>query len=232
MAGSTHALPTAEAGTAVQARSRHFSPGREAWRRFRRHRLAVLSSVILMAMVLAILLGPFLWNVPINEIDFTARLKSPSWQHPLGTDDLGQDLLARMHLWRAHFAGRGPCRHVRRHRRRHHRRRHCRHVARRRRHRPDVAHRPVSVAAAAAAAAARDVSLPRFPQGRVRARGRRLHPHRHRHRRLALDAGGAARARAVPVAAREGVRRGGARAGRQQDASGGAPHPAQLRWAR
>ena len=96
MAGSTHVLPTAEAGTTVQARSRHFSPGREAWRRFRRHRLAVLSSVILMAMVLAILLGPFLWNVPINEIDFTARLKSPSWQHPLGTDDLGQDLLARV----------------------------------------------------------------------------------------------------------------------------------------
>jgi peptide/nickel transport system permease protein len=36
------------------------------------------------------------WNVPINEIDFTARLKGPSWAHPLGTDDLGQDLLARM----------------------------------------------------------------------------------------------------------------------------------------
>jgi peptide/nickel transport system permease protein len=47
-------------------------------------------------MVLAILFGPFLWRVPINEIDFTARLKQPSWAHPLGTDDLGQDLLARM----------------------------------------------------------------------------------------------------------------------------------------
>ena len=47
-------------------------------------------------MVLAILFGPFLWNVPINEIDFTARLQRPSWPHPFGTDDLGQDLLARM----------------------------------------------------------------------------------------------------------------------------------------
>ena len=37
-----------------------------------------------------------MWRVPINEIDFTARLKGPSWAHPLGTDDLGQDLLARM----------------------------------------------------------------------------------------------------------------------------------------
>ena len=34
--------------------------------------------------------------MPINEIDFTARLEGPSWQHPFGTDDLGQDLLARM----------------------------------------------------------------------------------------------------------------------------------------
>jgi peptide/nickel transport system permease protein len=96
MAGSTHALPSAEPGTAVQAGARHFSPWLEAWRRFRRHRLAVASGVVLIAMVLAILLGPLLWNVPINEIDFTARLKGPSWAHPLGTDDLGQDLLARM----------------------------------------------------------------------------------------------------------------------------------------
>ena len=34
--------------------------------------------------------------MPIDEIDFTARLKPPSWRHPFGTDDLGQDLLARM----------------------------------------------------------------------------------------------------------------------------------------
>jgi peptide/nickel transport system permease protein len=47
-------------------------------------------------MVLAILLGTTLWPVPINDIDFTARLGPPSWQHPFGTDDLGQDLLARM----------------------------------------------------------------------------------------------------------------------------------------
>jgi peptide/nickel transport system permease protein len=58
--------------------------------------MAVVSGVILLAIVLAILLGPLLWGVPINAIDFTARLHGPSWQHPLGTDDLGQDLLARL----------------------------------------------------------------------------------------------------------------------------------------
>jgi peptide/nickel transport system permease protein len=34
--------------------------------------------------------------VPIDEIDFKAKLRGPSRAHPLGTDDLGQDLLARM----------------------------------------------------------------------------------------------------------------------------------------
>jgi peptide/nickel transport system permease protein len=96
MVGSTPALPSTEAGAAGQRRRRHFSPGLEAWRRFRRHRLAVLSGVILIAIVLAIMVGPLVWSVPINAIDFTARLKGPSWAHPFGTDDLGQDLLARM----------------------------------------------------------------------------------------------------------------------------------------
>jgi len=47
-------------------------------------------------MVFAVLVGPFIYRVPINEIDFKAKLKAPSWAHPMGTDDLGQDLLARM----------------------------------------------------------------------------------------------------------------------------------------
>jgi peptide/nickel transport system permease protein len=96
MVGSTPALPSTEAGTGSQRRGRHFSPGLEAWRRFRRHRLAVASGLVLIVMVLVIMLGSFVWSVPINEIDFTARLQEPSWAHPLGTDDLGQDLLARM----------------------------------------------------------------------------------------------------------------------------------------
>ena len=69
---------------------------REAWRRFRRHRLALASAAILFAMILGLLLGPLLWPMPINAIDFAAQLHGPSLAHPLGTDDLGQDLLARM----------------------------------------------------------------------------------------------------------------------------------------
>jgi peptide/nickel transport system permease protein len=96
MDGLTRASPSVEAALSPRRRERRFSPWREAWRRFRRHRLAAISVAVLALLALSILLGPLLWPVAINDIDFTARLSPPSWDHPFGTDDLGQDLLARM----------------------------------------------------------------------------------------------------------------------------------------
>ena len=92
MAGSTLASATADAAR----RARGVSPWAEAWRRFRRHKLAVVSLFVLAAMMLLVIFGPSLWKVAINDIDFSARLQNPSMAHPFGTDDLGQDLFARM----------------------------------------------------------------------------------------------------------------------------------------
>ena len=119
MAGSTLASPSAEAGGpgssaggpgapvdlgAVEgpalasggAPAAPAGPGGETWKRFRRHRLAVASAVLLAVMIGGVLLGPWIWPVRINEIDFAATLEGPSLAHPFGTDDLGQDILARM----------------------------------------------------------------------------------------------------------------------------------------
>src|ERR1700761_9157226 len=100
MAGSTPASPTVDVASVAigraPARRRPVSPWAEAWRRFRRHRLAVASTALLLVMILAVAFGPLVWRVQINDIDFAAQLQGPSWAHPLGTDDLGQDLLARM----------------------------------------------------------------------------------------------------------------------------------------
>ena len=103
MAGLTPASATADVVSVTSAtaepmvvRSRPLSPAREAWRRFRRHKMALLSLAVIALMILAVTLGPLVWTVAINDIDFTARLKGPSLAHPMGTDDLGQDLLARM----------------------------------------------------------------------------------------------------------------------------------------
>ncbi|MDB5512351.1 MAG: peptide transporter permease [Enterovirga sp.] len=107
MAGSILGSPSAEAVEAAAAMSSpalatvrseapSVSPARETWRRFRRHRLAVSSGALLAVMVIGVALGPWLWPVRIDEIDFAATLQGPSLAHPFGTDDLGQDLLARM----------------------------------------------------------------------------------------------------------------------------------------
>ncbi|TYL84196.1 ABC transporter permease [Bradyrhizobium cytisi] len=88
MAGLTLASPSAERGV--------YSPWRETWRRFSRHKLAVVSAFLLLILILAVVIGPFIWRVSINDIDIVAGMQGPSLAHPFGTDDLGQDILARM----------------------------------------------------------------------------------------------------------------------------------------
>ena len=95
MAGSTPASAIASPAPA-SARQRSVSPAAEAWRRFLRHRMAVAGLIVLAIMVLMVAFGPLLWKVAINDIDFTSRLHTPTATHPFGTDDLGQDIFARM----------------------------------------------------------------------------------------------------------------------------------------
>ncbi|HEV7324249.1 MAG TPA: ABC transporter permease [Bosea sp. (in: a-proteobacteria)] len=96
MAGSTLASPSADPAVASAGAAVSVSPGRETWRRFRRHKLAMASTVILVSLILGVVVGPWVWTIPINDIDFSATLQGPSLAHPFGTDDLGQDILARM----------------------------------------------------------------------------------------------------------------------------------------
>ncbi len=68
----------------------------DTWRRFCRDRLAIIGTCILTAMIFSILIGPLLYTTPIDHIDFAQSAASPSWEHPFGTNDLGQDVLARV----------------------------------------------------------------------------------------------------------------------------------------
>ncbi len=71
------------------------SPRSAAWHQFRQHYLAMAGTVIFLTLLIATLVGPLVYRVPIDNMNFSESLKGPSLEHPFGTDDEGRDLLAR-----------------------------------------------------------------------------------------------------------------------------------------
>src|SRR5215212_2522929 len=67
-----------------------------AWRTFRAHPAALAGAVVVLALTLVALLGPRLTLYPPDELSFTAILAEPTWEHPLGTDQFGRDILSRL----------------------------------------------------------------------------------------------------------------------------------------
>jgi ABC-type dipeptide/oligopeptide/nickel transport system permease subunit len=64
-------------------------------RRFVQHRLAVASLLLLILLVAASLLGGRLWSYSYDE-QLPAFNEPPSWEHPMGIDDIGRDLMAKV----------------------------------------------------------------------------------------------------------------------------------------
>ena len=64
------------------------------WHRFRTHRGAVVGMIVFGCIAATVLLGPWVWFVDPAQIDIAAKNQSPNLDHPLGTDQLGRDLLA------------------------------------------------------------------------------------------------------------------------------------------
>ncbi|MER3386594.1 MAG: ABC transporter permease [Microcella pacifica] len=72
------------------------SPGRLALKRFVRHRLALGGTIVLLAIIIMTVLGPFLLGIDPNAVDPSQIRKPPSDTHLLGTDSAGRDVLARL----------------------------------------------------------------------------------------------------------------------------------------
>ena len=82
------------------------APGRKGetvWaltgRRFLKHRLAVVSLGVLAGLALAALSAPLaaaLIGADASAVDLFNRFQGSSWAHPLGTDEIGRDILVRL----------------------------------------------------------------------------------------------------------------------------------------
>lgn len=68
----------------------------KVWRKLKRDRPALIGICVLFIIISAIIFVPIIYTTPVDKIDFSQSAVPPSWEHPFGTNALGQDQLARV----------------------------------------------------------------------------------------------------------------------------------------
>ncbi|MEM7032407.1 MAG: oligopeptide ABC transporter permease [Chloroflexota bacterium] len=71
------------------------SPARQAWRRFRRHPLAVIGLILFATIFLLAMSAPIIERYPYEALNLRDKFQAPSATHWLGTDRVGRDIWSR-----------------------------------------------------------------------------------------------------------------------------------------
>ncbi len=66
------------------------------WRRFARHRMALIGLLFVLGVTLAAFVTPSVSPYDPYKMELAQARKTPSLSHPLGTDKLGRDTLTRV----------------------------------------------------------------------------------------------------------------------------------------
>jgi len=84
------------------------SQWKDVWDQFRKHKGALFGGGFLLFITLAVLLGPYIWDLDAKKLDIRNKNWRPiytliwdsgataGWAHPFGTDQLGRDILSQM----------------------------------------------------------------------------------------------------------------------------------------
>lgn len=68
----------------------------DVWDQYKTHKGALAGTGFFLLILVIVLLGPIAWTIDPQYIDIRARNSGMSFAHPLGTDQLGRDTLARV----------------------------------------------------------------------------------------------------------------------------------------
>ncbi|MBS7344619.1 MAG: ABC transporter permease [Caryophanon sp.] len=87
-----------QATTTEQVEKKEVGPWKEAWRSYKKSKVALVGAAIVLFVVFLAIFGPLLAPQGINEQDLSQRLLPPSAEHWFGTDDFGRDIFSRIIL--------------------------------------------------------------------------------------------------------------------------------------
>lgn len=96
MSGATEMAMTTPQFPVDELEAPPLSLRRLTWLRFRRHKMAILGSVMLILLFVYAFGGTLFYSeADANLVETGARLQAPSARHPFGTDTIGRDVLIR-----------------------------------------------------------------------------------------------------------------------------------------
>jgi peptide/nickel transport system permease protein len=72
------------------------SPGALMWIQLKKHKLAMISFVVFTLMTIVCMAAPLIAPYEVDAINLGSIRLAPSWDHWMGTDDLGRDLYSRI----------------------------------------------------------------------------------------------------------------------------------------
>ncbi len=94
--GGSEAVLTSEAAGGEYGKVKGRTQREIVWRRFKRHKLAMIGGLVLVLLYAGALATPWIAPYDYAEPDYTALNQGPSMKHPMGTDELGRDELTRV----------------------------------------------------------------------------------------------------------------------------------------
>ncbi|MEE9454956.1 MAG: ABC transporter permease [Paracoccaceae bacterium] len=68
----------------------------DVWAQYKTHKGALIGTAVFGFILLAVFLGPFIYTVDPQYLNISDKNQGPSFAHPLGTDQLGRDMLAQV----------------------------------------------------------------------------------------------------------------------------------------